>query len=340
MERRTFVKSGVGSLAISAVNPLEIPNIIAPHWKNVSHAEMKHFFGQLDNAMLRAENHLTSGIYVKELFKETVKPFDEDLFRGSLRSLLLTGNFGDLSIEGQMHPGMQRRLSYSATEVDATMEGVVEKLRSFSTEDCLHLKNELNQDPDLGDLLLDVLDKEAMAVSTHRRIRKRLKNLGQRVIKQLKHSPEKLINDCLKKSDKLLDRFSTEEEIQKFMVANMGERQFQRRVKEAETAALRWKELGHELEEPKYNENVILKEDGKVPSPKEEIEENKKGLKGLKLLGIAGITTAVGWLLIALGDSLGGLFWVGIVAGITVGPILLITALIILIVSAAKRKKN
>ncbi|NNC94700.1 MAG: hypothetical protein HKN92_04000 [Chitinophagales bacterium] len=338
MDRRTFVKSGVGSLAISTVNPLEIADVIAPHWRNVSNAEMVQFFGQFDNAMLRTESPETSGIYVKELLKETLGQFDEDLFRGSMRSLLLSGNFGDLSVSGQMHPGVQKRLMYSAAEVDATMEGVLEELRSFSTEDCLELKTKLNQDPEFGDRILEVLDKEAQLVGTHKRRRKRLKSLGKKVIKQLKHSPEILINDSLKKCDTLLERFSTEEEIRKFMVVNMGKEEFEKKVKEAESAALRWKDLELELAEPQYNPTVILKDAGKDLSA---VERERKHSLGLKLLGIAGIITTVGLLMIAIGSAAEsfGLIMAGLVPGVTVGPILIITALIIILINREKKTK-
>ena len=333
MDRRTFVKSSAGSLVVGAVDPIELGNIIAPNWTNVSASEMNEFLTGFDNTMHKIEvNHPQSAYLGRILAKPLIKQ-DEDLLRGSLRSLLLAGNFGDMSLEAQVHPGVQSRLKYSAAEVDSTMEGVLDKLRSFSSEDCLQLKQDLSDHPELTEQVLEALDMEAAAVGTHKRRRRKLQRIGKRVLKRLKHSPQNLIEDCLAKCDKLVKRFDSDDEMQKFMAANMGKKVFRTKVEKAEKAAMRWQEMQMDNEVPGYQPNVILREHGKVLDPQTEV---KKENKGLKLLGIGLILTAAGWLFIAIGGE-GVLMTIGVVAGVTVGPILILIALIMLLLRALKK---
>ena len=71
--------------------------------------------------------------------------------------------------------------------------------------------------------------------------------------------------------------------------------------------------------------------------PKQKSSSEKLRRTGLMILGIGAVTTAVGWVMIGVGSESGndGIALLGTIPGITVGPIMILTGLVILIVAAA-----
>ena len=83
-------------------------------------------------------NHIVEnpegGQFLSELQQKPPSEKDARLFRQGMRSLLLVGNFGDLSVAGQVHPGVQKRLQYSAPEMDAAVSGTTDHMKSLSQQ--------------------------------------------------------------------------------------------------------------------------------------------------------------------------------------------------------------
>ncbi len=330
MKRRTFVKSSLSTVAIGAANPIELGDIIAPDWENISPEEMDHFLLGLDGAMNRISEESGSGKFIANLIKKPMEENDINLFREGMRSLLIVGNFGDLSIEGQMHPGVQKRLFYSAPEIHSNIENIMDKMKTLSPKDRGAIKSSLRDDPTLGDRVLEAIDREASFSGAPKRRRRQLQRMGNSILRRLKHSPDLAIEEYLKKYEKLNSMPETEEEIRRFMAAHMGEKVANTRIQEAEDASLRWRMK--EFSELPIGYHSMFSEE--VLTSYEQLEVDERYKKGLRILGIGAITTSVGLVFLLLSGGGGLLYGLGLVAGVTVGPVLILIALIILLIKA------
>jgi hypothetical protein len=122
----------------------------------------------------------------------------------------------------------------------------------------------------------------------------------------------------------------------------MGEKALVVRIKEAETAALRWQKLGVEEIPIAYQLLQDERAESQDDPPKPAERSDKWYRTGLKMLGIGAAITGVGWILIAIGGGLdsddnddpNAVGVVGIVLGITVGPLTILTGLITLLIGA------
>ena len=115
----------------------------------------------------------------------------------------------------------------------------------------------------------------------------------------------------------------------------MGEEAFKTRLAEAESASRRWQEM--ELQEIPIGYQAL-----QIQEEKEEPSDDRYE-KGKRILKAGAIMTAGGWLLIGIAlaggpetvlfSIIGGL---GVIAGVTVGPITMMVALVVLLVQALK----
>ena len=358
MKRRDFLVGSMGALTAGVTGCAGISQVIAPNWPNVTPLEMDRFLTGLDGSMNHITENSESGRFLSELQQKTPSEKDARLFRQGMRSLLQVGNFGDLSVAGQVHPGVQERLHYSAPEMDAAVSGTTDHMKSLSPTARADIQSALREDPTLGDRLLETIDNETAAVGASNRRRMQLQILGKHIIERLKHSSDMFINEYVTKCEKLTAVSGSVAETQRFMAARMGEAAFKARVQEAENAARHWKTL--DLEEIPIGYQLVANEDANNESPSDDSKQEQplqplqlpkdigkevKGgekrsdhlrRRGVRMLGIGLVTTGVGWIMILIGiesDS-GGLALIGTVPGITVGPILILTGLFSLLISA------
>ena len=324
MDRRKFIKSSAGGLALGVAGPTELGKMVIPNWENISVEEMKQFIVQQDHTLDRIDNDAKGGKYLVSLLGNSGSTEISGLFRDSMKTLLLSGNFVSLSTEAQMHPVVQKRMWDNAPMFEETIDKLVSGIKSLSQEDLSGIKETLNNDPDIEEALEDMLVKEAINAHAPKKRIRRMRKMIRREIKNIKQSPGLVVEKYVHKYDKLMSRVYSEAEIRQYMVANMGAAAYKKKIKEAEKANKRWKEL-----------NLGLPEFEELPDP--ESTEKKEPPKGLKLLGIGAITTLGGWILIGIASlGLEALGWIGVVAGVTVGPILIIVALIMLLVHGIK----
>ena len=334
MKRRDFLIGGMGALATGTTGCAGISQIIAPNGSNVTPAEMDNFLVALDGAMDRITHNPEGGRFLTELQQRPPSEKDTRLFRQGMRSLLLVGNFGDLSVAGQVHPGVQKRLQYSAPEMDSSVLGVMNQMKSLSPAARSKMQLALRRDSKLGDRVLEAIDLEAGAVGVPARRRLQLRAMGKHIIGRLKHSPDMFIDEYVTKSQKIASQPGSVAETQRLMAMRMGEPAFNVRLQEAENAARHWQTMEPELIPIGYQ--LLEKED---TGGERSDEERSDGWyrKGFRWLGIGAITTAVGWLLIAVGDTSGdgdAVAWTGIVMGVTVGPLTILLGLVTLLLGA------
>ena len=360
MKRRDFLVGSMGALAAGVTGCTGINQIVAPNWPDITPLQMDRFLIASDSAMNRITENSESGRFLSELHEKPPSEKDARLYRQGMRSLLLAGNFGDLSVAGQVHPGVQERLQYSAPEMDAAVSGTTDHMKSLPPTARADIQSALREDPTLGDRLLETIDNETAAVGASNRRRMQLQILGKHIIERLKHSSDMFINEYVTKCEKLTAVSGSAAETQRFMAARIGEAAFKARVREAENAAQYWQR--QELEDIPIGYQLVAQEgtnsesesgnsgqEQAQPQPavnKEELiakarsDPSKDWYKtGFRTLGFGVITTGIGWLMIAAdsyssGD--GDLVILGMVLGITVGPAAILAGLITLGIGEGK----
>ncbi len=343
MKRRDFLIGGMGALAAGVTGCAGINQVIAPSWSDVTPLEMDRFLIASDEAMNRIVENPDGGHAISKLQQKPMREKDAQLFRQSMRSLLLVGNFGDLSVAGQVHPGVQKRLHYSAPEMGAAAFGTMNQMRSLSPTARADIQSVLREDPTLGAQTLEAMDLEAAAVGASNRRRKQLHVIGQRIIDRLKHSSDMFINEYVTKCEKLAALSGSAAETQRFMAARIGQAAFKARLKEAENAVRYWQKQDLEDIPISYqpvtdkginDENLpdVASQDQRKPQqlPKPGNIASQSGSEpsdgwyrsGLFMLGISSVVFVSGLGLIAIGGGIDS--EVGNVGAImTIGAVLL-----------------
>ena len=343
--------SGMGALAAGVTGCTGIGQVIAPNWPNITPLQMNRFLTSLDGSMNQITENREGGRFLSEFQGQPPSEKDAQFFRQGMRSLLLVGNFGDLSVAGQVHPGVQKRLHYSAPEMDAAVEDTMNQMKLLSPTARADIQSALRKDATLGDHVLETIDLEAAAVGASNRRRMQLHVMGKHIVKRLKHSSDMFINEYVRKCEKLTVTPGSVAETQRFMAARMGEAVFKAQVREAENAAQYWQR--QHIEDIPIGYQLVVQEDTndnsksdnahqEKPQPqelskKEDIApQGSSGASnywyrtGLRTLGIGVVTTGVGVLMMAAGsfeiDS-NGLALLGTIPGLTVGPILTLAGL-------------
>lgn len=335
MERRGFIKTGLATVAAGASGHLAFGEIIVPMGENFTQTEMENFTREMDISMDLISH--SGGNYLKNLIPQTPTETEQNFFRSSLRTLLLVGNFGKLPVKGQVHPWMQKRMLYSVPEVNYSVTCSLDILRNMSEESKEDIRSALIDDPDLGGRILETLDLEARSIGVPSSLRRQMRVMGTRITRRLSHSPEMLFDEYIKKADKLLAAGNSEEALEHLLKTQVGEIKYTTRRNEAESAALEWRRLNIPDIPVGYNP-IITEQDNKKPSRR---KNNPKKIKGLGLLGVGFVTTALGWLFITLAeDVLAGVGVLGLILGVTVGPILMLIALIVILITAITSRKS
>ena len=273
MKRRDFLIGGMGALATGVTGCAGIGQVIAPDWENITPLQMDRFLTSLDGAMNQITENPDGGGFISELHQ---KPFNEKgarLFRQGMRTLLLAGNFGDLSVAGQVHPGVQKRLHYSAPEMDAATSDTTDQMKSLSPTARADMQTALRADPALGNRVLKTIELEAAAVGASNRRLMQLHVMGKHIIGRLKHSSEMFINEYVTKYEKLTAVPGSAAETQRFMATRMGEAAFKARVREAENAARYWH--SQELEDIPIGYQLVAQEGTNSESPSDNSEQEQ-----------------------------------------------------------------
>ena len=361
MKRRDFLVGSMGALAAGVTGCTGINQIVAPNWPDITPLQMDRFLTGLDGSMNRVTENSESGRFLSELQQKTPSDKDARLYRQSMRSLLLAGNFGDLSVAGQVHPGVQKRLQYSAPEMDAAVSGTTDHMKSLSPTARADIQSALREDPTLGDRVLETIELEAAAVGASNRRVMQLHVMGKHIVERLKHSSDIFINEYVTKCEKLTATPGSVAEMQRFMAARMGQAAFKAHVKEAENAVRHWQRqdltdipIGYQpvAQESTNDEGFSVAVQRVQPrgSSKKESVATKGSTEpsdnyyrfSAKYFRIGAVTTGIGWLLLGLAaisfeiaeeNPVGIILAIpGVVAGVTVGPILIILALLSLLI--------
>lgn len=327
--RRDFLKTstlvGVGTAATACSSRNEGLLVVPASALSVS--DMDAYVARLDGSM----NAIATGpspipkIFPNKNFNPTdpVIKSGEELLRKNLRSLLLVGSFQDLSEEGRMYPGMQARMWSAMGEMDDAMRGTHNSLSTMTPTERADIGRALKADPELGMRIVEAFDIEASAQGVPMERRMHMRSLALQVTNRLKQSTSMFIDEYTTKTQKILVRSTDTEDVQRQLMAALGEDEFfalrDRNFKYAE----RWRlaqantPAGAGTAPPQY---------GKPPAS----TASAPGTGALTAGGILlGVGIAVFLICFAIGDAA--------VFGATAGALLAIAGLITLIVGAAIR---
>jgi hypothetical protein len=232
IDRRDFLKTstlvgvgtGVAACAGQGDGLLVVPS------SSLTAADMETYLARLDRAM---NDIATKESPIPKLFPTAkLSPADpgvkegEDLMRKNLRSLLLVGSFKDLPEEGRAYPGMQARMWNAMTEMDDAMLGTHRKLTAMTPTERADIGRALKADPGLGMRIIEAFDQEAASHGLPMERRLHLRSLGAQVTSRLKQSSTLFIDEYTTKAEKLIARSTNVEDVQRHLLATLGEQEF------------------------------------------------------------------------------------------------------------------
>lgn len=232
LHRREFLKTstlvGVGTAATACAGRDE--GLLVVPASALSTADMDAYIARLDGSM----NAIATGPSpIPKLFPDKkwnstdpVIKSGEELLRKNLRSLLLVGSFQDLPEEGRAYPGMQARMWSSMTEMDEAMRGTHNSLSSMTPTERADIGRALRADPELGMRIVEAFDIEAAAQGLPMERRMHMRTLAVQVTNRLKQSSPMFIDEYTTKTQKILTRSSDTEDVQRQILAALGEEEF------------------------------------------------------------------------------------------------------------------
>lgn len=332
VDRRDFLKTStlVGMSAGAAACAGRNEGLLVVPGEALSVQNMEAYLARLDQSMHMIS---TGESPVPKLFptgtfdkSDSVIRKGDELLRKNLRSLLLVGSFKDLPEEGRAYPGMQDRIWDSMTEMDDAMRGMHNAIKDLTPTERVEISRALRADPDLGMRILGAIDEEAGKVGVAMERRMHLRALGTQACSRLKQSSSLFIDEYIAKTEKIIARPVDAEDVQRRLIATLGESEFFALRDRHENYMARWR----------MAQSAPVSTDG---SRTLDPQQAAKKQRGETLLTVGGVLLGLGILVFAVAalaitfQEIAGLF----VA--TAGAALAVSGLVILIVGAAIRAR-
>lgn len=149
---------------------------------------MRDFLANLDHGMESIDKGNPLGSVLKEAgvkLSPDKTTQAEELYRKSLRSLLVLGSFHDLPEASRNHPEVQKRILNALPEMDQAVMGMADHLEKLSRDDQDAIRKKLQEQPMLPTVMVDALDRDAamLGITTQRRshLRKLTAQIGWRL---------------------------------------------------------------------------------------------------------------------------------------------------------------
>jgi hypothetical protein len=321
VDRREFLKAstliGVGTAATACASR-QSDLLIVPQ-SELTVGDMEAYLARLDRSMKAIAVNPPPVVKVfpeKKLSRED--PFvksGEDLMRKNLRSLLLVGSFHDLSEEGRAYPGMQARMFGAMGEMDEAMRGTHRALEALTPTERAEIGRALKADPELGMRIVETFDAECAVQGVPMERRMHLRSLGIQVTNRLRQSTTMFIDEYTRKTEKILSRPVDPEDMQRRLIASLGEEEF----------------FALQRRNEKYVEKWRLAQADPAKGPAQAAQKDPPGSTaatvGAVLLGLGIVVILIG----AIAGDITGAF------GITLGALLALGGLITLLVVAGMR---
>lgn len=314
MKRRDFLQTAAALGGVGAATGCASLSAIDPG-PTLDPARMKNHIARLDQAVQGIDRHM--------VLPRPLDPERDRAARDVLASLVEVGAFIDLSPEDQAHPGMQARMNAALPRIDRALRDSLNRVSQMTPTERADLQRTLRENPDALDDVGAFVDRHAafadMPLTQRARWRQLLKRLGPK----LRQSLDMTLDTYCRKTEALMARSGDTAELERTMIGHMGREAYAERARRAEAAARGWAALGVTAS---TTSGTTTAADDERPPTRHSYEPFSASAT---TLGVGALTTLVGWILIGIGGSAGGL---GLVLGVTVGPILMGIALLWLLV--------
>lgn len=329
VDRREFLKAstliGVGTAATACASRQSDLLIVPP--TDLTVADMEAYLSRLDRSMNAIAVNPSP---IVKIFPEKKLPLNdpfiksgEDLMRKNLRSLLLVGSFHDLPEEGRAYPGMQSRMFGAMGEMDDAMRGTHRVLSALTPTERADIGRALKADPNLGMRIVEAFDVECAAQGVPLERRMNLRSLGIQATNRLRQSATMFIDEYTRKTEKILNRPVDPEDMQRRLIASLGEEEFFALQRRSAMHVEKWR-LAQAAPANGAAASTAAKPAAKDPPG------SSAATAGAVLLGLGILVLLIG---VIAGDVMGAF-------GVTVGALLAIAGLITLIVAAGIRAAN
>ncbi|MBL9103681.1 MAG: hypothetical protein JNL82_22230 [Myxococcales bacterium] len=210
MHRRSFVTASVLGATTTACSR-------TPHGTNDPDAPGDEFLARMAELDRGMEHLRCRPVDLGKIAKKTSAandarvcredPLDEQLYRSSLRALLLTASVKDLSEADRARPEVQSRLDAHAAEVDFAVHGIQQRLTHMSRDELDRVQRRLREDPELARRIVEHIDDSAGRADIPLGRRLRLRRLAKVALWRLRRQPTDLvIEECTSKLARLTER--------------------------------------------------------------------------------------------------------------------------------------
>lgn len=200
MDRRDFLKAGIAGLVVGgcAAQNSAAPPVAAPRPQPLTEPEMRDFLANLDHGMESIDNGNPLGSVLKEAgvkLSPDKTSQAEELYRKSLRSLLVLGSFHDLPEASRNHPEVQKRIFNALPEMDQAVMGMADHLEKLSRDDQDAIRKKLQEQPMLPTVMVDALDRDAAMLGITTQRRSHLRKLTAQIGWRLRAQPISMLSD-------------------------------------------------------------------------------------------------------------------------------------------------
>jgi len=274
------------------------------------------------------------------------------LFRQAMRTLYVTGRFMDLPDEIKMHPEVQSRMWNAQPDMDEAVLGMTEVLESLGPEDHAAIQSTLRAQPDLMEGLASMMDatakEDGLPVRRRAAVRTTTLSLADRMAKQ---APNLVVDPYVRRVRRLQARPIPTTGAARAMAARLGEDAYWQQEQRLTDLAMRWqRHLAQTTAVAPATQagsaHAAAPASGPASAPVADPSADPSATPaprkpGESTIRVGGYMMGFGAGSIALGLIFAGLnsafeadaFLAGaLIFGVTIGPILLISGLIVLIV--------
>ncbi len=316
MKRRAFLQTAAALGGAGAATGCASLSALDPG-PTLDPARMQQHLARLDQAVRGIDHHMV-----------LPRPLDAERDRAArdvLASLVEVGAFIELSPEDQAHPGMQARMNAALPRIDRALRDSLSRVADMTPTERADLQRALRENPDAVDDLGAFVDRHAAFADMPLTQRTRWRQLLKRIGPKLRQSLDMTLDTYCRKTEALMARSGDAAEMERTIIGHMGQAAYAERTRRVEAAARGWAALGVSASTGSGRTTAAEHEAPERPM----VRTYEPFSASATTLGVGALTTLVGLILIGIGGSAAGL---GLVLGVTVGPIIMAIALLWLLI--------
>lgn len=319
MDRRDFLEKGAaigvaGAAALASPSCTFLPQFLQKETWQAMLPNMARYLVLVDGGLL----HIEKGGILAGFAGCGPHPEDKEaLATKSLKTLYVTGMFGDLPEKGQLHPGMQERVWKAMPDINKAVFGTMGHIESLTPSEKTEMQKILKRRGSPAMQICEALDGQAASCGVSQERRRQTRKMFSYVSMRLAHQhPDILFDELLKKSRKIAALGGSVEDAEKLLAARLGHDELLRRKAQYPVIMEEWRQAcGSNPTVPGENAMIV----------------------GGVVMGIGAVVLAGGGIGLAVTGSLGGIIVASTI--MTIGGVILLAGLITLIVGAVIHHK-